>query len=170
VRIIYSSSHSQTFFKRIGIKKIIFYKGEKMKTVKTLDLNDAKKALVVMEKIAEKMSLKLSFCIVDSAANVILHERMDDSLLHSFDLSRAKAFTAVSMNSTSGNIHKIIKENKIELSYFHDTAKSGWKGGVPAYSPDDKNNPIGAIGVSGGPQDKDEEIAVSGLKAIGFYK
>ncbi|MHB1375824.1 MAG: GlcG/HbpS family heme-binding protein [Candidatus Humimicrobiaceae bacterium] len=141
-----------------------------MKTLKTLDLNDAKKALAAIEKIAEKMSLKLSICIVDSAANIILHERMDDSMLHTIDLSRAKAYTAISMKNTSGIIHKIIKEHKIELSYFDGSAKSGWKGGVPAFNPDDKNNPIGAIGVSGGTQDEDEEIAIAGLRAISYYK
>jgi len=140
-----------------------------MKTVKTLDLNDAKKALAEMEKNAAKMFLKLSFCIVDSAANVILHVRMDNSMLHTFDLSRGKAYTAISMQNTTGFIHKIIEKNKMELSYFNGTVKSGWKGGVPAYSPDDDTF-IGAIGVSGGTQDEDEEIAISGLKAIGFYK
>jgi uncharacterized protein GlcG (DUF336 family) len=140
-----------------------------MKTVKTLDLNDAKKALAVMEKNAEKMSLKLSFCIVDSAANVILHERMDGSMLHTFDLSRGKAYTAISMENTTSFVHKIIEDNKVDLSYFHGTVKSGFKGGVPAFSQDD-DKPIGAIGISGGTQDEDEEIAVSGVKAMGFYR
>jgi Uncharacterized protein, possibly involved in utilization of glycolate and propanediol len=138
--------------------------------MKTLDLNDAKKALAAMEKIAEKMSLKLCICIVDSAANTILHERMDDAQIFTFDLSRSKAFTAVNMKDTSGSVHKILKETETELSYFNGSIKSAWKGGVPAFSPDDKNNPIGAIGISGGTQDEDEEIAIAGLKAIGFYK
>ncbi len=141
-----------------------------MKTIKTLDLNDAKKALAEIEKIAKKMLLKLSICIVDSAANTILHERMDGSMLHTIDLSKSKASTAVKINNTSGFVHKIIKDNETELSYFNGSVESGWRGGVPAFSPDDEDNPIGAIGVSGGTPDEDEEIAIAGLKVMGFYK
>ena len=141
-----------------------------MKTVKTLDLNDAKKALAEIEKIAKKMSLKLSICIVDSAANTILHERMDSSMLHTIDLSKSKASTAIKINNTSGFVHKIIKEHETELSYFNGSIESGWGGGVPAFDPNDEDNPIGAIGVSGGTQEEDEEIAIAGLKIIGFYK
>jgi uncharacterized protein GlcG (DUF336 family) len=141
-----------------------------MKTIKTLDLNDAKKAVAAMEKVGGKMSLKLCFCVLDSAANIILLERMDNSNLFTIGLSIDKASTSISMKNTSGTVHKILKEHETELSYFDSSVKSGWKGGVPAFSPDDKDNPIGAIGVSGGTQDEDEEIAIIGLKAIGLYK
>jgi len=141
-----------------------------MKTIKSLDLNDAKKAVAAMEKIAGKMSLNLCCCVLDSAANIILLERMDNSNLFTIGLAKIKASTAISIKNNSGVVHKILKDQEAELPYFDSSVKTGWKGGVPAFSPDDKDNPIGAIGISGGTQDQDEEIAIEILKAIGFYK
>jgi uncharacterized protein GlcG (DUF336 family) len=141
-----------------------------MKNIKTFDLKDAKKAMAAIEKIALKKGLKISICIVDCAGNAILQQRMDGAILHTFDLSRSKAYSAIYMSNTSGFIGKIIKEHGAELSYFDGSIKTGWKGGVPAFNRDDSSTPIGAIGVSGATEDEDEELAVEGLKAIGFNK
>ena len=157
-----------------NIQKTIIKKYEKgiitMRTIRTLDLKDAKKALQAMEKKAKEMSLNLCFCIVDSAANTIILERMDDSKLHSIDLSRAKAFTAISLKDSSGSAHKLVQDLGIDISYWAGGVETGWKGGVPAFAPEDKETPIGAIGVSGGTEDQDEQIAIEGLKAMSFYK
>ena len=123
-----------------------------------------------MEKKAIEMSLKICFCIVDSSANIIILERMDDSKLHSINLSRAKAFTAISLKDSSGSAHKLVNELGIDISYWAGGVESGWKGGLPVFFSKDEDTPIGAIGVSGGTEEQDEQIAVEGIKAMGFYE
>jgi uncharacterized protein GlcG (DUF336 family) len=139
-----------------------------MKNMETLTLADAKKALEAMEDKARQMEIDLCFCVVDCTNNIILLEKMDDTKIHSINLSRAKATTAVSLKDSTGNAHRLILELKIEPSYWAGACESGFKGGIPVYFKPESKNPMGAIGVSGGTQDQDEEIALIGLKALGY--
>ncbi|MBM3706539.1 MAG: heme-binding protein [Actinobacteria bacterium] len=139
-----------------------------MRTIKTLDLEDAKKAVAAMEKRAKELKLNLCFCVVDANQNIIILERMDDSKIHTINLSRAKAVTAVSLKDSTGNAHKLIKDLSIESAYWAGGCETGFKGGICLYDDRHADCPLGAIGVSGGPQEKDEEIALVGLAATGF--
>ncbi|MFO7928771.1 MAG: heme-binding protein [Candidatus Humimicrobiaceae bacterium] len=139
-----------------------------MRNVKTLDLADAKKAISAMEKKANSMSINLCFCIVDAINNVIILEQMDDSKVHSINLSRAKAITSVSLKDSTENAGKLIKELGIETSYWAGGCETGFKGGIPVYENKEATAPMGAIGVSGGTEDQDQEIALLGLKAMGY--
>ncbi len=139
-----------------------------MKNMETLTLADAKKAVIAMEEKARQLEIDLCFCVVDCTNNVILLEKMDDTKIHSINLSRAKATTAVSLRSSTGNAHKLILELKIESSYWAGACETGFKGGIPVYFKPESKNPMGAIGVSGGTQEQDEEIALIGLKAMGY--
>src|SRR4030067_3140431 len=101
-----------------------------MRKVKTLGLKDEKKAVSAMEKKANEMSLKLCFCVVDAFGNIILLQRMDDSKIHSINLSRAKAFTAISLKDTSASAHKLVQELGVDISYWAGGCETGWAGGM----------------------------------------
>ena len=139
-----------------------------MRTIKTLDLEDAKKAVSAMEKKAKELKLNLCFCVVDANQNIIILERMNDSKIHSINLSRAKAVTAVSLKDSTGNAHKLIKALDIESTYWAGGCDTGFMGGIPVYDDRGADCPLGAIGVSGGTQELDEEVALAGLAATGF--
>lgn len=139
-----------------------------MRTIKTLTLEDAKKALNSMEKKAKELSIDICFCIVDGSNNILILERMDDCKIHSINLARAKAITAVSLRDSTGNAGKMIREMKLDTSYWAGACETGFKGGIPIYPDKNEIAPIGAIGVSGGTQDEDEEIALLGIKDMGF--
>jgi uncharacterized protein GlcG (DUF336 family) len=139
-----------------------------VKNIETLTLNDAKKAVSAMEERSKQLNLDLCFCVVDGTNNIILLEKMDDTKIHSINLSRAKATTAVSLKDSTRNVHKLILELKIEPSYWAGACETGFKGGIPVYFKPDSKNPMGAIGVSGATQEQDEEIALIGLKAMGY--
>lgn len=139
-----------------------------MKNIETLTLDDAKKALSAMEDRAKQLKIDLCFCVVDGTNNIILLEKMDDTKIHLINLCRAKATTAMSLKDSTGNTHKLILELKIEPSYWAGACETGFKGGIPVYFKPDSKNPMGAIGVSGGTQEQDEEIALIGLKAMGY--
>lgn len=91
-----------------------------------------------------------------------------NNLAHSINLSRAKATTSVSLKDSTGNAGKLIREMNLESSYWAGACETGFKGGIPVYYKKDSKNPMGAIGVSGGTQEQDEEIAFIGLKAMGY--
>ena len=137
-----------------------------MKTVKTLDLSDAKKAITAMEKKAEQLSVKVVFCVVDSSNNIIILQRMDGAFIHSINLARAKAMTAINFQSFTGNIGKIAEEMKLNPLYWAGACESGFKGGMTVFADDKSEEAIGAVGVSGATQDQDDEIALSGIKAM----
>ncbi|MHB8277969.1 MAG: GlcG/HbpS family heme-binding protein [Candidatus Humimicrobiaceae bacterium] len=139
-----------------------------MKTIKTLTLEDAKKALNSMEKKAKELSIDLCFCIVDCTNNIIILEKMDDCKIHSINLARAKAMTAVSLRDSTGNAGKLVREMNLDILYWAGACETGFKGGIPVYYGKNETAPIGAIGVSGGTQEQDEEIAIIGINAMGF--
>jgi cob(I)alamin adenosyltransferase len=88
-----------------------------MKNIETLTLDDAKKAVSAMEDRAKQLKIGICFCAVDGTNNIILLEKMDDTKIHSINLSRAKATTAISLKDSTENAHKLILELKIEPSY-----------------------------------------------------
>lgn len=137
-----------------------------MRTLKTITLADAKKALNAMEKKAEELSIDVSFCIIDGTNNILILERMDDCKILSINLAKVKALTAFRLRDLSGNAGKITREMNVELSYWAGECETGFGGGIPIYS--DKNDilPVGAIGVSGGTQEEDIEIALVGIEAM----
>ena len=139
-----------------------------MRTIKTLSLDDAKKGLEAMEKKAKDLSVEVCFCIVDGTNNILILERMDDCKIHSINLARAKATTAVSLRNSTGANGKWVREMGIDIAYWAGACETGFMGGIPVYSDKKETAPIGAIGVSCGTLEQDEEIALTGIKAMGF--
>jgi uncharacterized protein GlcG (DUF336 family) len=139
-----------------------------MKTIRTLTLVEAKEAVQAMEKEAAQMSIDFAFCIVDATNNIVLLEKMDGVKGMSADLARAKAMTALRMRSSTKNTGDLIKSMAIDIEYWAGGCETAFGGGIPIYENDKSSVPVGAIGVSGGTQEQDHEMAMKGLKALGL--
>jgi len=137
-----------------------------MKTIKTITLEEAKKAINAMEKEANKIGINFSFCIIDSMYNVLVHEKMDNARASSVNVSKAKAMTSLKLEFKTSDIAEIIREKNLKISDFAGNCKTTITGGIPLYEAEDVQDPSGAIGVSGG--QIDEEVALIGMKAIGL--
>ncbi len=139
-----------------------------MKTIRTLTLEEAKAAVLAMEKEAARMSMDFAFCVVDAANSILLLEKMDAVKGLSCDLARAKAMTALRMRSSTKATGELVRKMQIDISYWASGCETGFAGGIPIYENDKEYVPVGAIGVSGGTQDQDHDMAMFGLKALGL--
>jgi uncharacterized protein GlcG (DUF336 family) len=126
-------------------------------------------ALALLERVreeAERRSLALAACVVDTGGHVIAGERMDGAALGAMRLADGKAYTAVLWG--------------VETGYFMGSTQPGgddwgfnatderivvYAGGVPLYA---DGRLVGGLGASGGTADEDRACVEAAAGALGF--
>ena len=113
---------------------------------------------------AEEIEVPMVITVMDMDGNVVLFQRMKDSLLASMEISQNKAYTAVALKMPTANVKDLAIEGAelqgIAVQHAGKIVEFG--GGFPIMK-DGKQ--IGAIGVSGGSVDEDCSVAQAGLDA-----
>jgi uncharacterized protein GlcG (DUF336 family) len=129
-----------------------------------INLEQAIKMVEAAKKEADKIEVPMVISIVDGAGKLITLERMDNALQVSIGLSRQKAYTAVVMRNTTEEVGKLAQPGNelygIEVS-VDDLVTFG--GGIPVF---ERQEVIGAIGVSGGAVEEDMQVAQAGLDIL----
>lgn len=128
-------------------------------------LADARRIIAAAEKKAEKIKQPMNIAVVDEGGNLVSHVRMDGAWIGSIDISINKAFTSrafdiatkdLAKNSQSGDqFFGIHVSNHGRVMIF--------AGGVPLKR---NGKVVGAVGVSGGSGDQDQEVAEAGAEAF----
>ena len=118
-----------------------------------------------MEKASE-IGVPMNVAVVDAGNNLTAFVRQDGAWLGSIDIAQGKAYTArafdmptrdlVSAVQPGGSLYGIEVSNGGHLIVF--------PGGIPIA---DGEEVVGAIGVSGGSVDQDQEVAEAGVAAYG---
>ena len=139
-----------------------------MKNLKTIVLEDAKKAISCMEKECFELKIEGSFCILDCMGNVIILEKMDNASPATLKIAEAKAITALKTFISTKEVDCLIRDKGVVPEYFAGVFNSAVWGGFPLYEKKTDIIPAGSIGVSGGTWEQDEAIAMAGIKALGF--
>ncbi len=127
-----------------------------------------KQALEILLKAkdkAESLHVLVNIALVDAGANLKAFVRMDDSYLGSIDVAIKKAKTARFFNISTGSLGKLTQPGGAIYNIEHSNGGLvTFPGGIPV-----KNKQgvvIGAIGISGGTIEQDEEIATYAAKSI----
>jgi len=112
---------------------------------------------------AREMNLRISVAVLDEFGIPMQIDRMDGASLMSPDVALAKAMTALNFRRPSSQVAENFKGSPERLAAVQDTVHfkiflAG--GGVPIMR---DGAPMGAVGVSGGTADQDEEIATFAL-------
>jgi uncharacterized protein GlcG (DUF336 family) len=105
---------------------------------------------------AKEMGLKMSFAVVDEFGQLVQLDRMDGASLMSPDIAEAKAVTALNFKRPTSEVAKLepaTLESIRSVVHFKVFALAG---GLPIFAGQDLK---GAIGVSGGTAQQDEEVA-----------
>ena len=137
-----------------------------MKTIKTIVLEDAKKAVDGMEKKCLELRLECSFCILDCRGNIVILEKMDNASTATVEIAENKARAALKTFLSTKDLDDFIKDKNIQIGYLSDACKTAIWGGFPFFENEQDKIPAGAIGVCGGSWEQDEEIAKAGIKAM----
>ncbi len=128
---------------------------------KTLSLATAKKIAAAAEAEAAKNKWTMAIAVLDDGGHLIYLERMDGTQIGSIQVAQAKARTAVQFKRPTKDFEDAIAANHLALITVEGIIAI--RGGLPVVV---DGNAVGAIGVSGGDPQQDEQCAEAGLAAL----
>ena len=136
-----------------------------MRTVQTLDLNDAQVMLSAAKTKADEIGVPMCIAITDEGGNLIAFERMDGGKVTSITIAIDKSFTASGAKKATHDYGEVSQPGK--PAYGIASAIGGRLmvvgGGLPVMT---GGVCVGGIGVSSGTPAQDMEVAQAGLDAI----
>jgi uncharacterized protein GlcG (DUF336 family) len=128
-------------------------------------LKEARKIIEAAEKRAKKIGQPMNIAVVDSGGNLVAHVRMDGAWVGSIDISINKAWTARAFDISTKELSTMAQPGQ-DFYGIHASNHGRvmiFAGGVPLKR---DGVVVGAIGVSGGSGDQDQEIAEAGASAF----
>jgi glc operon protein GlcG len=136
-----------------------------MKTLNTIELSDAKRALDAMQATLETEGRTAVICVADVHGDLLALRRLSGAKGSSVTIASNKAYTAARERIRTYDIGQRYKnaQEAFDLAYYGDGRFCGWGGGVPVTF---DGAVIGSIGVSGLPELEDQRIAEVGVQAI----
>ena len=123
----------------------------------------------VLQRGAEIQCRPLSVLVVEPGCKVKAFQKEDGSSMIRFEMAFGKAYAALALGRSSSLVRVRNEEKPVFMRYLMDV--SGDKifaegGGLKIR---DKNGEvIGAVGVTGDTEDRDEELAAYGIHAVGL--
>jgi glc operon protein GlcG len=127
-----------------------------------ISLGDAKNAMAAAEAEAAKNGWGVAIAIVDSGANLVMLQRLDNAQLSSGRIAEQKARTAAEFRRPTKVFEDAVAGGGIGLRVLSFGASVA-EGGVPIVA---GGKVIGAIGVSGVQSHQDAQVAQAGADAV----
>lgn len=127
-----------------------------MQQTYTLSHADAKRMIEAVHAELEKSGKGAAIAVADAHGELIAFLRTDGCPLASINIAINKAFTAARERKESKAVGEASKNEGFPMTNFGDLRYVSWGGGVPIKY---QGEVIGAIGVSGLPEDEDMVLA-----------
>lgn len=131
-----------------------------------LTLEGARTTLAAAEKKALEIKVPQNIAVMDEGGHLLVFARMDGVKLSSIEVAMTKAISAALRRTPSGPT-VISGEPHLMLSLGLPLATDGKltciRGGLPLFV---GGQCVGGIGVSGGTEDEDVEVAQAGVDAL----
>ncbi len=129
-----------------------------------LTLAQAERMVQSAKAKAMEMGIKISIAVVDSRGDLVAMVRLDGARWYTAEVCRGKAFASATWGRPSGDLmeradHPVFRS----IGIMQDGRIIPAKGALPVLQGDEI---LGAIGVSGGIPEQDEEVAQAGLDAL----
>ena len=127
-----------------------------MYTMPHLSHTDAFAVLNTIRVELEQNGLGAAVAVADAQGELIAFVRTDGCRLPSITIAINKAFTAAREQKESKAVGQASQERPFPMTNFGDLRYTAWGGGVPIRY---QGHVIGAVGVSGLPEDDDMALA-----------
>jgi glc operon protein GlcG len=127
-----------------------------------ISLDAAKRAMAAAEAEARKNNWNVVITIVDSAGQVVLLQRLDNTQYASIGIATGKATTAVNFRRPTKALEDAIAGGGAGLRLLAVEGITPLEGGIPVIV---DGKIIGGIGVSGVTSQQDAQIAAAGAAA-----
>jgi glc operon protein GlcG len=124
-----------------------------------LSHTDALKIIEVIQAELEKGNKGAAVAVTDEHGELIAFLRTDDCRLPSINIAINKAYTAAREQKQSVSIGQSSRIEGFPMTNFGDLRYTGWGGGVPICH---EGEIVGAVGVSGLPEEEDVRLAKMG--------
>ena len=135
------------------------------KEINDISLSLARKLIAKVEERASEMGVNAVVAVANNSGRTIAVECMDNSFLASFDIAVNKAFTCVALKMSTKKLSELAQPGA--SLYGIQFTNSGkiviFGGGEPL---EVGNSIIGAVGVSGGTEKQDTELATFAKEAF----
>lgn len=127
-----------------------------------ITLDEARTLSEQVRKRAEQMGVKAVVAISNRTANPILVECMDDAYIASYDVAVSKAFTVVSLKMSTADLKPLAQPggSLYGIQFTNGGKIAIFGGGQPLKNSLGKI--VGGLGVSGGTEKQDTELAAYG--------
>jgi glc operon protein GlcG len=131
----------------------------------TIEYTDARRALDAIRDEVIRRGKTGVIAVCDAHGDLIAFARLDGAPLSSITIAMNKAYSAARERKASREIGKAARnpEKGFDIGYFGDPRFTGWGGGVPVWK---DGKVVGAVAVSGLPQEEDIELAERGAAVI----
>jgi glc operon protein GlcG len=136
-----------------------------MTTAPVLELADAQRALETIQRELVRRRVAAVIAVADEHGELIALTRMDGAPLASVRIAENKAFSAARERKSTAEIGRAARDpvSGFDIGYYGDPRYLGWGGGVPVVI---AGVVVGAVAVSGAPEELDVEMAALGAQAI----
>jgi len=112
---------------------------------------------------AKQLDIHVCIAIVDSGALLQAFQRMDKAFKGSVDVAIVKARTSALFPMPSGDFGTLVREQQLTGMELSNNGLVAFAGGQPIVC---QNEVLGAIGVSGGTEEQDDEIALYAINKL----
>ena len=131
-----------------------------------ITLEEAQRIISAAEQKAREMGQPMNIAVMDAGRNLVAFHRMDGAWVASTDIAIDKAFTSAGRGLTTRKIGEMAQPG--QPLFGINTTNGGriviFAGGIPLMR---DGEVVGAVGISGGTVDEDEEVAKAGVAAFG---
>ena len=130
-----------------------------------MTLEDARRVVSAAEEKAREIGQPMDIAVLDAGRNLKSFARMDDAWLGSIEIAIDKAYTSTSFEMSTGDLASQAQPGQ-PLFGINTTSNSRvviFAGGIPI---ERDGQVVGAVGVSGGTPDQDQQVAEAGVAAF----
>jgi uncharacterized protein GlcG (DUF336 family) len=111
----------------------------------------------------------LSVVVVEPGASVKAFQKEDESSMMRFEMAYGKAYAALALGRSSSLVRMRAEERPMFMQYVIRASRDQiFPEGGGMLIRDKDGEMIGAVGVTGDTQERDEELAAHGIRAAGF--
>ncbi len=135
-----------------------------------ITLDQANRIIAAVLKRGEELGCRpMSVLVVEPGCKVKAFQKEDGSSMIRFEMAFGKAYAALALGRSSKLVRIRADERPIFMRYLLSaTGDQIFPEGGGLQIRDDSGEVIGAVGVTGDTEDKDEELAAFGIHAAGL--
>lgn len=130
-----------------------------------MTLDTAQTVIYAARQQAQEIGVPMNIAVVDEGNNLVAFARMDGAWLGSIDIAHGKAYTARAFDMGTNDLAPLCQPGQ-PLFGIHASNQGRliiFPGGIPLKA---DGTVVGAVGVSGGTVDQDQQVAEAGAAAF----